>query len=57
MLKILKILRTPSQNNCLQYKKSNAYRNYSDCTGQSGKSKDHKSGNLQGFQGTLRGPI
>ena len=29
MLKILKILRRASQNNCFRYKNSNAYRNYS----------------------------
>ena len=36
MLKVLKIFRRANQNNCFQYKNSNAYRNYSARTGQSG---------------------
>ena len=55
MLKNLKILTTTSQNNCFQYKKSNAYRNYSDCTGQSGESKGHKTRNLQRLSGDSQG--
>ena len=59
MLKIRRILRRASQNNCFWYKNSNGYRNFSAGTVQSGKVpwrfyRPRPTGDLQG---TLRGPI